>query len=86
MTKSLTPSHIIFKNKKKKKKKIQKILKEARGRKHYTYREAKIKNYRTSPVVQWIGICLPMQGTRIQSLVWEDSPCCETTKPRHQNY
>ena len=32
---------------------------------------------RTSPVVQWIGICLPMQGTRVQSLVWEDSPCLE---------
>ena len=86
MTKSLTPSHIIFKNTKKKKKEKKKILKEARGRKHCTYRKAKVKNYRTSPVVQWIGICLPMQGTRIQSLVWEDSTCCGTTKPRHQNY
>ena len=22
---------------------------------------------------QWISICLPMQGTRLQSLVWEES-------------
>ena len=26
----------------------------------------------TSLVVQWIGIRLPMQGTRDQSLIWED--------------
>ena len=24
-------------------------------------------------VVQWLKICLPMQGTQVQSLVWEDS-------------
>ena len=24
-------------------------------------------------VVQWLRICLPMQGTQVQSLVWEDS-------------
>ena len=28
---------------------------------------------RTFPVVQWIRIRLPMQGARVQSLVWEDS-------------
>ena len=26
-------------------------------------------------VVQWLRICLPMQGTCVQSLVWEDSTC-----------
>ena len=34
------------------------------------------KKVRTSLVVQWIGIhCLPMPGTGVQSLVWEDSVC-----------
>ena len=26
-----------------------------------------------SLVAQWLRICLPMQGTRVQALVWEDS-------------
>ena len=32
-----------------------------------------------SPVVQWLGILLPMQGTRVQSLVQEDSTCFRAT-------
>ena len=32
-------------------------------------------------VMQWIRICLPMQGTRVQSLVWEDFTCHRATKP-----
>ena len=35
----------------------------------------------TSLVVQWIRICLPMQGTWVQFLVREDSTCCGATKP-----
>ena len=27
-----------------------------------------------------------MQGTRVQSLVWEDSTCCGATKPVCHNY
>ena len=27
---------------------------------------------RASPVAQWLRICLPMQGTRVRALVWED--------------
>ena len=27
-----------------------------------------------------------MQGTRVRSLVWEDSTCCRATKPVHRNY
>ena len=27
-------------------------------------------------VVQQLGVCLPMQGTWVQSLVFEDSTCC----------
>ena len=31
--------------------------------------------YRASLVVQWLRIHLPMQGNRVQSLVWEDPTC-----------
>ena len=30
---------------------------------------------RASLVVQWLGVCLPMQGTRVRALVWEDPTC-----------
>ena len=32
-------------------------------------------------MAQWLRICLPMQGTRVQALVWEDSTCLGTTGP-----
>ena len=41
---------------------------------------------RTSPVVQWLRIYLPMQGTRVRSLVQEDFTCHGATKPMHHNY
>ena len=41
---------------------------------------------RTSLEVQWIRICLPTQGTWVQSLVWEDSTCLRAMKPVHHNY
>ena len=34
----------------------------------------------TSLMVQWMGIHLPIQGTQVQSLVWEDSTCVGATK------
>ena len=34
-----------------------------------------------SLVVQWLRICLALQGTWVQSLVWEDSTCHKATKP-----
>ena len=37
------------------------------------------------PVVQWIGICLPVQGTQVQSPVQEDPTCCGTAKPVYHN-
>ena len=40
----------------------------------------------TSLVVQWLRIRLPMQGTRVRDLVWEDPTCCGATKPVHHNY
>ena len=41
---------------------------------------------RTSLVVQWLGVCLPIQGTQVQSPVQEDSLCHRATKPMHCNY
>ena len=35
-----------------------------------------------SLVVQWLRICLPMQGVWVQSLVQEDSSCRKATKPQ----
>ena len=43
-------------------------------------------NGRASLVVQWLRICLPIQETWIQALVWEDSTCHGATKPRRYNY
>lgn len=31
-------------------------------------------------VIQQLRICLPMQGTQVQSRVWEDPPRCEAAK------
>ena len=45
-----------------------------------------MQNYWTSPVVQWLGICLPMQGTQIQSLLQEDYTCGWATNPMCHNY
>ena len=37
-------------------------------------------------VAQWLGICLPMQGTRVRALVWENPTCLRATKPVHHSY
>ena len=39
-----------------------------------------------SLVAQWLRICLPTQGTRVQVLVWEDPTCHGATKPVSHNY
>ena len=44
------------------------------------------KLFSPSLVVQWIRICLPMQGTQVGSWVQEDSACIGATKPEHHNY
>ena len=43
----------------------------------------------TSLVVQWLRVCFAVQGTQVQSLVWEDhtameqlTPCATTTEAR----
>ena len=44
------------------------------------------KANRASLVVQWLRICLPMQGTRVRALVWEDPTCRRATRPVSHNY
>ena len=39
-----------------------------------------------SLVAQWLRICLPMQGTWVRALVWEDPTCCGATRPVSHNY
>ena len=41
---------------------------------------------RASLVAQWLRICLPMQGTRVRALVWEDPTCRGATRPMSHNY
>ena len=47
--------------------------------------EKKYHVLRTSLVVQWLRICLPMQGTWVQSLVREDPTCHGATNPVRHN-
>ena len=35
-------------------------------------KEYKKRMCRASLVAQWLGVCLPMQGTRVRALVWKD--------------
>ena len=50
-------------------------------------REMQIKTtMRASLVAQWLRICLPMQGTRVRVLVWEDPTCHGATGPVSHNY
>ena len=46
-------------------------------------KKAILKNdhYGTSLVIQWIGVCLPMQEAGLPSLVQEDPSCPRQLKP-----
>ena len=44
------------------------------------------RNSRTSLVVQWLRICLQMQGIWVRALVREDPTCCRATKSVRHNY
>ena len=54
----------------------------------YYMKETRLKSalLGASLVAQWLRICLPMQGTRVRALVWEDSTCCGATGPMSHNY
>ena len=45
-----------------------------------------LKFSRASLVAQWLRICLPMQGTRVRALVWEDPTCHGAAGPVGHNY
>ena len=40
---------------------------------------------RASLVAQWLRIRLPMQGTRVRALIWEDPTCRGATRPVSHN-
>ena len=45
-----------------------------------------IKNWAgASLVAQWLRICLPLQGTQVRALVWEDPTCRGATGPVSHN-
>ena len=46
----------------------------------------KVAEMRTSLVMSWVRICLPMQGTWVGSLVGEDSTFLRATKPTGHNH
>ena len=54
---------------------------------HSQGQKAPIKRYgRASLVAQWLRVCLPMQGTRVRALVWEDPTCRGAAGPVSHNY
>ena len=44
------------------------------------------RGYGASLVAQWLRVCLPVQGTRVRALVWEDPTCRGATGPVSHNY
>ena len=55
------------------------------SKKWYKWTHLQNRN-RASLVAQWLRICLPTQGTRVRSLVWEAPTCRRATKPVRHNY
>ena len=53
---------------------------------YITVNQCNKKKWRASLVAQWLRICLPMQGTRVRALVWEDPTCRGGTRPMSHNY
>ena len=62
------------------------ILQEDQSTMHWKLNYIKNKHIGTSLVAQWLKIRLPMQGTRVLSLVREDPTGRRATKPVHHNY
>ena len=46
----------------------------------------KTLRFGASLVAQWLRICLPMQGTRVRALIWEDPTCHGANRPVSHNY
>ena len=45
------------------------------------HKTIKKNTFGASLVAQWLGVCLPMQGTRVLSLVREDPTCRGAAEP-----
>ena len=52
---------------------------------HFHKEYLKKHDWGASLVAQWLRICLPMQGTRVRALVWEDPTCRGATEPVSHN-
>ena len=55
---------------------------------HFNYKDIyglKVNGMGASLVAQWLRIRLPMQGTWVRVLVWEDPTCHGATKPVRHN-
>ena len=48
--------------------------------------EIEMKKTGTSLVAQWLGVRLPMQGTRVRALAREDRTCRGAARPVHHSY
>ena len=46
----------------------------------------KMRGKGASLVAQGLRVCLPVQGTRVRALVWEDPTCRGATGPVNHNY
>ena len=53
--------------------------------KSLNHRDSKKISGWASLVVQWLIVCLPMQGTRVRALVWEDPTCHGAAGPVSHN-
>ena len=60
-------------------KKKKKHWKDWKGRSKIVFIQK--QHNQTSLIVQWLRICLPVQGAQVWSLVWEDPTCRGATKP-----
>ena len=65
-------------------KKIHTIVKQLYSNKDVKKKKIK-KAQRASLVAQRLRVCLPMQGTRVRALVWEDATCRRATRPVSHN-
>ena len=45
-----------------------------------------MNHHRAPLMIPWLRIHLPIQETQIQTLIWEDPPCHEATKPGSRSY
>ena len=46
----------------------------------------KLRTLGASLVAQWLRVCLPMKGTWVRALVWEDPTCRGAAGPVSHNY